>query len=305
MVKKSSPNEILNAYKEHTGTILFMDLAAFSSNMDPVQLDVAKSFFKKLKDLLTDLRGVPPDRSDVSQCCLLPTGDGAALVLWKGPNARWRREYTALWLAGNMMVWANTHKPKIGIRCGINQGELDLVKDPNGQTNVCGASINVAQRIMDAAEPGQLLVRHKEFTQRLNPNDQNKHNDFRYELEPEEYEILAKHNEILKVKNVIGKIIRNGREYTFGKSGAPASKWHLQIEPPILRLDRYGIKRKKTPPEELLEKHDKIAFVGATNDQLAKIILKVLKNSPSKKWRSITIYFLKDKIGIGIYCRNF
>jgi len=257
MAKISPPEEILNTYTESTGTILFMDLAAFSSNRDPIQLAIAKSFYKELESLLKSLWRVLPDRTDVSRYCLLPTGDGAAIVLWKGPNASWSREHSALWLVGHMMVWANTHVPKIGMRCGINQGELDLIKDPYGQTNVCGAAINVAQRIMDAAEPGQLLVRHNEFTQRLNPHDQNKYSDFKYQIEPEEYEILAKHNEIIKVKNVTGKIIQNRREYPFGKSGPPANKWWLQIEPPILRLDKYGVKRKKTPPEELLSKHKK------------------------------------------------
>ncbi|MEW6619432.1 MAG: hypothetical protein AB1422_08885 [bacterium] len=281
---------------ERTGTILFVDLAAFSMNWDPVQLSIARSFFEKLKTLLVYLWGVPPDRSDDSRYCLLPTGDGAVVVLWKKADAHPQREHTALWLAGSMMVWANTHDPKIGIRCGINQGELDLVKDPYDQTNVCGAAINVAQRIMDAAEPGQLLVRHKEFTQRLDPDDQSKHNDFKYQIEPEEYEVIAKHNEIITVKNVTGRIIRDGREYPFGKSGAPANKWHLQIEPPILSVDKYGWKDKKIPPEELLNKHNKLAFVGATNDQLANIIVKVLRNNPSKNWERIDIFFLKDNI---------
>jgi len=282
--------------EERIGTILFVDLAAFSTNRDPVQLSVARSFFEELKTLLTGLWGVAPDRSDDSRYCLLPTGDGAAVVLWKKADAHPQREYTALWLAGNIMVWANTHDPRIGIRCGINQGELDLVEDPYGLTNVCGAAINVAQRIMDAAEPGQLLVRHKEFTQRLNPDDQGKRNDLRYQIEPAEYEVLAKHNEILQIKNVTGSIIRDDGEYSFGKPGPPANKWHMQIEPPILSLDEYGWKDKKTPPEKLLDKHNNVAFVGATNDQLAEVIVKVLKNNPSKRWGRITIFFLQDNI---------
>jgi hypothetical protein len=41
---------------------------------------------------------------------------------------------------------------------GINLGPVRLVKDLNGQTNILGDGINVGQRVMSFADPGQLLV---------------------------------------------------------------------------------------------------------------------------------------------------
>ena len=44
------------------------------------------------------------------------------------------------------------------IRIGVNLGPVRLVKDLNGQLNIIGDGINVAQRVMSFAQPGQLLV---------------------------------------------------------------------------------------------------------------------------------------------------
>ena len=41
---------------------------------------------------------------------------------------------------------------------GINLGPVRLVKDINGQPNIIGDGINVAQRVMSFARPGQVLV---------------------------------------------------------------------------------------------------------------------------------------------------
>ena len=51
-----------------------------------------------------------------------------------------------------------TISPRLQIRVGINLGPVRLVKDINGQPNIIGDGINVAQRVMSFAEPGQILV---------------------------------------------------------------------------------------------------------------------------------------------------
>jgi hypothetical protein len=44
------------------------------------------------------------------------------------------------------------------VRTGINLGPVKLVKDINGHPNIVGDGINVAQRIMSFARPGQIVV---------------------------------------------------------------------------------------------------------------------------------------------------
>jgi hypothetical protein len=47
---------------------------------------------------------------------------------------------------------------ELPVRMGINLGPVRLVRDLNGQTNILGDGINVGQRVMSFAEPGELLV---------------------------------------------------------------------------------------------------------------------------------------------------
>src|SRR6059058_795272 len=46
----------------------------------------------------------------------------------------------------------------LSVRLGVNLGPVRLVKDLNAQMNIIGDGINVAQRVMSFAAPGQLLV---------------------------------------------------------------------------------------------------------------------------------------------------
>ncbi len=278
-----------------TGTVVFFDLTGFSISADPIQASIANAFKDVLKDELTRLFQKPPARDDQSSYLVLPTGDGAAVILWDAASNHPRREFTALWLAGKILVWAQAQERLLGIRCGINSGELDLVNDIYETPNVCGAVINVAQRIMDAAQPGQLLVRDETFAQRLSPVEENQHPEFHYHLEPSKCEVLAKHNFLINVRSVTGTFINSSwNNKPFGNAQAPANKWHLQIEPPILHLDSHGVLIKK-PPVKLLLQHRRIAFVGATNDQLASMFKEALQSTPDKSWDTLLIFFLADE----------
>ena len=49
-------------------------------------------------------------------------------------------------------------QPKLDVRMGINLGPVRLVRDSNGHVNIIGDGINVAERVMSFARPGQVLV---------------------------------------------------------------------------------------------------------------------------------------------------
>ena len=57
------------------------------------------------------------------------------------------------------------------VRMGINLGPVRLVKDINGQPNIVGDGINVAQRVMSFADPSQILASRSYFdaASRLSP----------------------------------------------------------------------------------------------------------------------------------------
>lgn len=49
---------------------------------------------------------------------------------------------------------------KFGVRIGINENVDNIIEDINGRTNVAGSGINLASRIMDIADEGQILISH-------------------------------------------------------------------------------------------------------------------------------------------------
>ena len=86
---------------------------------------------------------------------ILDTGDGAALCFLGDPE-------DALFAALNLRNTLGDQQPAqttpLRVRIGINLGPAKLVRDLNGQLNLIGDGINVAQRVMNFAEPNQILV---------------------------------------------------------------------------------------------------------------------------------------------------
>src|SRR5947207_15678707 len=48
--------------------------------------------------------------------------------------------------------------PQIRLRMGIHSGPVNEVRDVNDRTNIAGAGINVAQRVMDCGDAGHILI---------------------------------------------------------------------------------------------------------------------------------------------------
>ncbi len=283
-----------NIKQRKTGTVVFFDLVGFSTNSNPAQAEIAQEFMNSVKDALTRLWGSPPEKNHVNTYNILPTGDGAAVVIWGPARDHQTIENTALWIAGYILAWGSTRIPGIGIRCGINHGEMYLISDPYDQSNVCGSAINVAARIMDAARPGQLLASTRNFVSNF-PHETLNTEELQFTDVSEPCEILVKHDDLLTVQSVVGKIAQGSKWVEFGIKGSPQDKWHLQIEPPSLSFDEFGIKQIKKPPAELIREHKRIAFVGVTNDGLPNIFNELLNEDSGHIWEHIEVYFLADK----------
>src|SRR6185369_387909 len=78
---------------------------------------------------------------------VIDTGDGAAIAFLDDPE---RALFAALAIFDNV--------GELPVRMGINLGPVYLAKDINGQDNVIGDGINVAQRVMSFAQKRELLV---------------------------------------------------------------------------------------------------------------------------------------------------
>src|SRR5881275_924856 len=85
-----------------------------------------------------------------SRLLKIPTGDGMALVFYKSPEepAQCAVEISRA-LRGNA---------RLQVRMGIHSGPISGVVDVNERTNVAGAGINLAQRVMDCGDAGHILL---------------------------------------------------------------------------------------------------------------------------------------------------
>ena len=120
-------------------SVLFLDIVEYSKKPVAEQLQLKQAFNAALGRALEEV--APRDR------IILDTGDGAAVTFLGDPE-------DALFGSISMRDAALS----LGVRMGVNLGPVRLVKDLNGQVNIIGDGINVAQRVMTFARPGQLLV---------------------------------------------------------------------------------------------------------------------------------------------------
>jgi len=120
-------------------SVLFLDIVEYSKKPVADQLQLKQAFNAALGRALEEV--APRDR------IILDTGDGAAITFLGDPE-------DALFASISMRDAAAA----LGVRAGVNLGPVRLVKDLNGQVNIIGDGINVAQRVMSFARPAQLLV---------------------------------------------------------------------------------------------------------------------------------------------------
>jgi len=80
----------------------------------------------------------------------IPTGDGMALVFYKSPE-----EPVECALEISRALKENS---KINLRMGVHSGPVSGVIDVNGQANLAGAGLNMAQRVMDCGDAGHILL---------------------------------------------------------------------------------------------------------------------------------------------------
>jgi serine/threonine-protein kinase len=80
----------------------------------------------------------------------VPTGDGMALVFYNTPEA-------PVECALAISSAAREH-PELKLRMGIHSGPVSGVVDVSGRSNIAGAGINIAQRVMDCGDAGHVLV---------------------------------------------------------------------------------------------------------------------------------------------------
>jgi TolB-like protein/class 3 adenylate cyclase/Tfp pilus assembly protein PilF len=125
--------------------VLFVDIVGYSKLVTSEQ--------RRLLELLNQIvRQSEHFRSAEAKHRLLsvPTGDGMALVFYNTPAAPLE---CALEISK-----ATSEHPELQLRMGIHSGPVSGVIDVSGRSNIAGAGINIAQRVMDCGDAGHILV---------------------------------------------------------------------------------------------------------------------------------------------------
>src|SRR3954463_608485 len=127
------------------GHVLFIDIVGYSKLLITEQSDQIQT----LKEIV---RGTEQVRLADAEGKLLrlPTGDGGALVF--------RNNLEAPVLCALEVSNALKSHPEIRVRMGVHSGPVNAVTDLNEQSNVAGAGINIAQRVMDCGDAGHILL---------------------------------------------------------------------------------------------------------------------------------------------------
>src|SRR5438477_8398984 len=119
------------------GHVLFVDIVGYSKLLTDEQSEA----LQELNQIVRNTE-VVREAEAAGQLIILPTGDGMALVFTgsvEGPAE------CALEVGRALRA-----QPSLPVRMGIHSGPVNQVTDVNDKTNIAGAGINVAHRVMDS-----------------------------------------------------------------------------------------------------------------------------------------------------------
>ena len=133
-------------------SVLFLDIVEYSKKNVLGQISLKEGFNAFL---LTAINTIPTDDR-----IILDTGDGAVISFLGDVGDALK---VALSMRTSLLDQGLRMDPPLLVRMGINLGPVRLVRDINGLPNIVGDGINVAQRVMGFADPGQILVSRSYF----------------------------------------------------------------------------------------------------------------------------------------------
>ena len=138
------PPDSDNNLRLEIGHVLFIDLVGYSKLL----IDEQKERLRTLTGIVLATAQVAQSTNE--QLVRLPTGDGMALVF---RNNSEEPAQCALEIARALRKHS-----EIPVRMGIHSGPVSEVTDVSGRSNVAGAGINMAQRVMDCGDAGHILL---------------------------------------------------------------------------------------------------------------------------------------------------
>src|SRR5713101_1113842 len=139
------PAEVKKEIELEIAHVLFLDIAGYSKlsvNEQHARVDELNGIVR-LSDQLQKAEAA-------NRILKIPTGDGMALVFYKSPEEPAQCAFE--------ISRALKEHPRLQIRMGIHSGPVSGVVDVTERTNVAGAGINIARRVMDCGDVGHILL---------------------------------------------------------------------------------------------------------------------------------------------------
>ena len=125
--------------------VLFIDIVGYSKLL----IDEQREVLEELNQIVRETKTFR-EAEAAEKLIRLPTGDGMALVFSNTPEAPVE---CALEISR-----ALKSRPHLRVRMGAHSGPVSGVMDVNNRVNVAGAGINTAQRVMNCADAGHILL---------------------------------------------------------------------------------------------------------------------------------------------------
>ena len=125
--------------------VLFIDIVGYSK----LSINEQRAAVDELTQIV---RGTEQfQKAEASERLIkIATGDGVALVFYTSPEAPVR-------CAVELSRALKDH-PRLRVRMGIHSGPVSGVVDVTGRTNLAGAGLNLAQRVMKCGDAGHILL---------------------------------------------------------------------------------------------------------------------------------------------------
>src|SRR6266436_8420180 len=139
------PSEVKKEIELEIAHVLFIDIVGYSKLL----IDEQRDYLHTLNEVVRETDSFRAADA-AGKLTRLPTGDGMALVFATTPDAP-----VSCALQINKALQSHT---ELWVRMGIHSGPVSGITDVNDRSNVAGAGINLAQRVMDCGDAGHILL---------------------------------------------------------------------------------------------------------------------------------------------------
>jgi TolB-like protein/class 3 adenylate cyclase/Flp pilus assembly protein TadD len=137
------PSEIKKEIQLEIAHILFIDIVGYSK----LSINEQRAAIDELTQAVRASEQFQ-NAEAAARLIKIPTGDGMALVFYKSPEEPVK---CALEISSAL-------KEHRQLRMGVHSGPVSGVIDVNGQANLAGAGLNMAQRVMACGDAGHILL---------------------------------------------------------------------------------------------------------------------------------------------------